>query len=108
MRMPKLALKDKGWWYDIREYRYAVLVWAMLNLLDFGLTRVGLSHAVGGYELNVFLRYLSPLAFAWQKFFLTMASITVLATWRWLWFLKWLNWIWVALACWNIYQLMRF
>lgn len=105
MIRPKLALRGKGWWHDIRDHRYTVLVWLLLNLLDFGLTQVGLSQ--GGYELNRFLRDLSPLAFALQKFFLTMAAVMVLAIWRSLRLLKWLNLLFAALACWNVYQLTK-
>lgn len=105
MTRPKLALRGKGWWHDIRDHRYAVLVWFLLNLLDFGLTQVGLSQE--GYELNRFLRDLAPLAFALQKFFLTMAAIMWLAIWRWLRFLKWFNLMFAALAGWNIYQLVK-
>lgn len=101
----ELALKGKGWWQDICEHRDAILFWLGLNLLDYALTQVGLSQ--GGYEINRFLRYLSPLAFALQKFFLTMAAIMWLAMWRWLRFLKWLNLLFAALACFNIYQLIK-
>jgi len=103
--LPRLALKDKGWWRDIREHRYAILLWLALNILDYFLTTLGLSK--GGYELNWFLRDLSPLAFALQKLFLTTAAVMWLAAWRWLRFIKWLNLSFAVLTCWNIYQLMK-
>lgn len=102
---PRLALKDKGWWQDILEHQYAILLWLALNILDYLFTTLGLSK--GGYELNWFLRDLSPLAFALQKFFLTMAAVMWLAMWTRLRFLKWPNLLFALLACWNIYQLTK-
>ena len=107
MRAQKLALKGKGWWHDIREHRYAVLVWLILNLLDFGLTQIGYTTRPDFHELGFWISLSLPL-FAAQKFFLTIAAIMWLAIWRWLRFLKWLNLLWVALVCWDIYQLMKF
>lgn len=91
-------------WDDVCKHRQAVALWFLLNVLDFALTQAGLSQ--GGYELNWFLRDLSPSAFALQKFLLTMAATTWLATCRWLWFLKWLNLAFIVLVGLNIYQLV--
>jgi len=106
MEAPRLALKDKEWWHDICQHRYAVILWLLLNLLDLTLTQGGLS-LEGGYEANWFLRGLSPLTFALQKFLLSMAAIAWLASWRWLGFLKWLNLAFIALAGLNIYELIK-
>lgn len=102
---PRLALKGRGWWHDIREHQYAILLWLALLALDYTLTVVGLSR--GGYELNPFSRDLSPAAFALLKFFLTIAAVMWLAIWRWLRYLKWFNLLFIALACFNIYQLTQ-
>ena len=91
-------------WDDVCNHRQAIALWFLLNVLDFVLTQAGLSQ--GGYELNWFLRDLSAPAFALQKFLLTMAAITWLAIWRWLWFLKWLNLAFIALASLNTYELI--
>ena len=101
----KLALKDKGWWRHILRYRYTVLLWLGLNALDGILTSIGVSG--GAYKLNPFLRDLSPLALASQKLLLTAAAVMWMAIWKWLWFMKWLNLLFVGVACWNIYQLIK-
>jgi len=115
MATPKIAVRDKGWWHDIREHQPAVVVWFFLNLLDFGLTEVASTYGVNissgyfaySYELNWFLRDLSTPAFALVKLCLTMAAAMWLAIWRWLWFLKWLNVAFVVFACWNIYDFTK-
>jgi len=76
----------------------------LLNLFDFVLSQVALSQ--GGSEINWFLRDLSPLVFALQKLFLTLAAITWLAMWKWLRFLKWLNILLVLVLASNIYDLI--
>ena len=111
----KLALKDKGWWYDIREHRPAVAVWFFLHLLDFGLAKVASSYGINissgyftyGYEWNWFLRELSTPAFALVKVCLTMVAVIWLAIWKWLWFLKWLNIAFAILVIWNIVDLVK-
>ena len=115
MATPKIAVKDKGWWHDIREHRYAVLVWVVLHVLDFGLTEAAANYGINissgyfaySYELNWFLRDLSTPVFALQKFCLTAAAVMWLAIWRWLWFLKWLNLAFLVFACWNIYDFVK-
>jgi len=39
---PRLALKDKAWWQDVCDHRYAISVWFALNILDYLITTLGL------------------------------------------------------------------
>jgi hypothetical protein len=104
--MATKAVIGKDWWHHIRQHQYAIFLWLLLNLADSILTQVGLSQ--GGYEeLNWFLRDLSLPAFALQKLLLTMAAVMWLAIWRWLWFVKWLNLLFVVVLCLNFYELIK-
>ena len=104
--VPKLALKGKGWWHEIRCHQFAVLIWLLLNLVDGALTQLGVSQG-WAYELNPFLRDLTPLAFALQKVFLTIAAVMWLAIWRWLWLLWVLNFVWVVILGLNLYEVIK-
>lgn len=103
---PKWVLKDKGWWHEIYCHQSVVLIWLFLNLVDGALTQLGVSQG-WAYELNPFLKGLPPLAFALQKFFLTILAVMWLATWRWLWALWMLNFVWVVILALNLYEVSK-
>ena len=92
------------WQDDLYNHRKAVVVWFLLSLLAFVFTVIGLS--LGAPELNRFaVDPSSPLG-TLQHFGATIVAVAWLAFWRWLWLLKWVNWIFLALVCSDLYHLI--
>lgn len=98
------AAPSVSWWDDVCNHRKAVVLWFLLSLLAFVFTVIGLSLRVP--ELNRFAVDSSSPLFALQHFGGTIAAVAWLAFWRWLWLLKWVNWIFVALVCSDLYHLV--
>lgn len=94
------------WRNDIYNYRYAIALWFLLNLMDYGLTVVGLRLGAHEWLLHSFIVSLPVLVFALYKFTLTTVAIALLASCKWLKFLKWLNWVFILVVGSNIYDLI--
>lgn len=89
---------------DVYNHKQAIALWLLINLLDYGLTVVGLS--LGMHELNPWVTNLSVPAFALYKIALAAAAVAWLALWKWLRFLKWLNLLFTLVVVSNIYELI--
>ena len=94
-----------NWRDDVYNHRYAIALWFVLNLLDYGLTVAALP--LGAHELNPLVIGLSPLTFVLYKLALTALAVAWLALFRWLWCLKWLNLGFIALVAANTYDLIN-
>ena len=108
--MPKLAIRNKEWWHDIREHPYTVGIWVFLGLMDGALTQYGLVYGglpYGGRESNPFIYSLTTPLFMLQKIVLMIAVVIWLSLWRWVRYLKWLNWLFVVVVCLNIVELIK-
>jgi len=102
MRIPLAA--QVSWRDDIYNHRYAIGIWAALNLMDYLSTVAGLSG--GAHEFNPFAANLSLPAMALLKVSLSALAITWLAAWRWLKFLKWVNLFLMLVVLSNIFDLI--
>ena len=102
MRVPAAA--TGSWRDDVYNHRYAIALWFLLNLLDYGLTVAGLS--LGGHEVNPFIITSSVPLFGLQKIVLTTVALIWLALWKWMRFLKWLNILFILVVSSNIYDLI--
>ena len=102
MRVPAAA--TGSWRDDVCNHRYAIALWFLLNLLDYGLTVVGMSW--GAHELNPLAANLSPPMLALYKSVLTVTAVAWLAVWKWMRFLKWLNILFILVVSSNIYDLI--
>jgi len=111
----RFTLKPNIIWIHICEYKYAVGLWLLLNILDYSLTQASYNFGVlissgwfsYSHELNPILNSLSAPIFALAKVGLTMAAVFWLAMWQSLKYLKWLNIAFAVLFIWNVYDLIR-
>ena len=89
---------------DVYNHKYAIAIWFLLSLSGFVFTVIGLS--LGAPELNRFAVDSSSSLGALQHFGATIVAVAWLAFWRWLRLLKWVNWIFLALVCSDLYHLV--